>query len=154
MRTLIIYHSGEHKNTEKVAQVMARALQADLRKVSEAQPQGISEYELIGFGAGIYFAKHHGTLLKFAEQLPDSDKKVFIFSTSGMGGTRFHKALKNKLSAKGYQVIAEFACKGFDTFGPFKFLGGLNKGRPNARDLEKAANFAQSLADNREDADD
>jgi len=48
---------------------------------------------------------------------------------------------------KGFDVIKEFSCKGFDTVGPFKFIGGISKGRPNEKDLENAKNFARSLKD-------
>ena len=42
-------------------------------------------------------------------------------------------------------MLGEFGCKGYDTFGPFKLVGGIAKGHPNARDLERARKFFQSL---------
>ena len=39
-------------------------------------------------------------------------------------------------------MIGSFSCRGFDTVGPFGFIGGINRGRPNDYDLDRAAAFA------------
>jgi flavodoxin len=57
----------------------------------------------------------------------------------------FNKALKDKLLKKGFDVIGEFNCLGFDTAGPLKAIGGLNKNRPNEKDLKKAQDFAREI---------
>jgi flavodoxin len=49
------------------------------------------------------------------------------------------------LQAKGFQITGEFSCKGLTTFGPAKLFGGVNKGRPNAQDVEEAQAFAKTL---------
>lgn len=107
-------------------------------------------YDLIGFGSGIYYHKHHKSLLNLADKLPVvKNKKAFIFSTSGVkqGGffNRFDRPLKEKLLEKGFDIIGEFSCRGFDTVGPFKLVGGISKGRPNEKDFKKAENFARGL---------
>jgi flavodoxin len=53
--------------------------------------------------------------------------------------------LKEELSNKGFEIIGEFACKAFDTMGPFKLIGGLNKGKPDEEDFKNAESFANSL---------
>jgi flavodoxin len=146
MKTLIIYASVHHQNTEKVAKVMAEELAADLVPVQEAQPATFLGYDLIGFGSGIYFMKHHKTLLQFAGKLPVvTGKRAFVFSTSGQGGEERHAALKEMLVNRGFSIVGEFSCKGWDTFGPMKLIGGINRGRPNEKDLEEARVFARGL---------
>ncbi len=56
-----------------------------------------------------------------------------------------HLLLKQKLEAKGYKIVGEFSCKGFDTNSILKYIGGLNKGRPNSEDLKNAESFALKL---------
>jgi len=56
-----------------------------------------------------------------------------------------HSELRNKLESKGYIIIDEFQCKGYNTNSFMKHFGGMNKGRPNAEDLELAEEFAQNL---------
>ena len=145
MKTLIVYTSVHHQNTEKVAKVMAAELEADLTPTGNAKPETLAAYYLVGFGSGIYFGKHHKTLLQFVETLPPlAQKQVFVFSTSGDGKVH-HAALKDKLVNKGFVIVDEFCCRGWDTVGPLKLFGGINKGRPDENDLAGARAFAQGL---------
>jgi hypothetical protein len=45
--------------------------------------------------------------------------------------------------------VDEFACKGFNTNSFLKYIGGMNKGHPDAEDLAEAGRFAISLAGKR-----
>jgi flavodoxin len=149
MKTLIICFSYHHKNTAKIALVFASTLNAEIKTPPEVNPNGLSEYDLIGFGSGIYFGKHHKVLLDLADKLPQvTNKKAFIFSISGRTGnttSKFHKQLREKLQSKGFEIAGEFNCAGLDTYGITKIVGGLNKGRPNKDDIKQAEAFAQSL---------
>ncbi len=149
-KLLVIYNSVHHGNTEKIAKAMVDVLEAKLVKPQEVDVDTIVDYDLIGFGSGIYVGKHHKSILKLVDRIPfQKNKKSFIFSTSGMkeGGifNRFNKPLKEKLSEKGFRIMGEFSCRGYDTFGPFKVVGGVNKGRPNDQDLKKAEDFAAEM---------
>jgi flavodoxin len=41
--------------------------------------------------------------------------------------------------------VDEFNCPGFNTNSFLRVLGGMNRGRPNAKDLKHAEEFAQKL---------
>jgi len=151
MNALIILVSYHHKNTEKVAQVIANTLGAEMKTPEQTNPESLSNYDIVGFGSGVYFGKLHKDLLEFVDKLPQvAIKKAFIFSTSGRNGNmpKFHKQLKEKLQTKGFQVVSEFNCGAFDTYGLLKIGGGINKGRPNEEDLKQAEEFAQNLKKN------
>lgn len=145
MRSLVTYVSVEHGNTEKVARAIAEVLGADLVEAKAVDPATISSYDLIGVGSGIFKGKFHARLLKLVNEMPPAKTKVFIFTTSGFGTTRYHAELRKVLEDKGYQVVGDFACKGWDTYGLFKLFGGINKGRPKAKDLDRAREFAKGL---------
>jgi flavodoxin len=146
MKTLIIYASIHHQNTEKIAKAMAEELEADLVPVNQAQANALAAYDLIGFGSGIYGRKVHKALIEFAQALPGvAEKHAFVFSTSGGGGTQFHAALKELLVNRGFSIGGEFSCKGWTTWGPFRLFGGTNKGRPDSADVEQARTFARGL---------
>jgi len=148
VKTLVICFSYHHKNTAKIALVFKNVLNAEIKTPPEIGPNSISEYDLIGFGSGIYFGKHHKSLLDLADKLPQvTDKKAFIFSTSGGTGnaSKFHKQLRKKLQSKGFSIAGEFNCAGLDTYGLMKIVGGVNKDRPNKDDVKLAEDFAQSL---------
>lgn len=150
MRSLVIVYSYHHKNTEKVAKVFAKVLDAEMRTPQEIDPEGLQEYDLVGFGSGIYGERHHGSLLGLADALPRvTNGRAFIFSTSGIMGkdkvAQDHSLLREKLLSKGYVVVDEFACKGFNTNSFLRHFGGMNKGRPNEEDLQNAELFAKKL---------
>ena len=143
MKTLVIVFSYHHKNTEKIAQVIAKVLDAQIKSPQDTGSDELKKYDLIGFGAGIDSGKHYREILDFADALPQvTDKKAFIFSTSGITGekklAKDHSALRGKLQSKGYLIIDEFQCKGFNTNSFLKYFGGINKGRSNVEDLKLA----------------
>jgi flavodoxin len=150
MKSLIVLHSYHHNNTQKVAQTIAKVLAAQVKSPQQTVLEELSQYHLVGFGAGIESGKHYKVLLDFADNLPQVDnKKAFIFSTAGLSGDKKrekdHSALRQKLNSKGYRIVDEFQCKGFNTNSFLKFFGGMNKDRPNAEDLKHAEDFALSL---------
>lgn len=147
MKTLIIYESVHHGNTEKIAKVMAKALTADLIKPKDFT--SLDEYDLIGFGSGIFYGNFHKNILGLIAKLSNTpNKKAFVFSTSGQGKIEYNNSIIEKLKAKEFIIAGSFACKGYDTFGPFKLIGGIAKGRPNEEDLQKAKAFAEKLLKN------
>ena len=133
---------------------MANILDAVLLDVKQANAGIFEQYDLIGFGSGIYFGKHHKSLLDFVDRLPMiRNKKAFIFSTSGLRKIpfihNFDKPLKGKLQRKSFDIIGEFSCRGLDTYRATRLVGGINKGRPNAEDLRQAEDFARGLKNSR-----
>jgi flavodoxin len=149
-KSLLVLYSYHHKNTEKIAKVFAKVLDAQIKIPQEIRPEEFQKYDLIGFGSGIYDEKHHEFVLDLADKLPQvTNKKAFIFSTSAIMGknkvAKDHSKLREKLQSKGYMIVDEFACKGFNTNSFMKYLGGMNKGRPNAEDLKNAKEFAKNL---------
>jgi len=150
MKSLLVLYSYHHNNTEKIAKVFAKVLYAQIKTPQQIYPEELQEYSLIGFGSGIYSAKHHKALLDLADKLPPvTNKKAFLFSTSAIMGeakvAQDHSLLREKLQSKGYMIVDEFSCKGFNTNSFLKLFGGMNKGRPNALDLKHAEEFAQNL---------
>jgi flavodoxin len=150
MKTAIICYSYHHGNTEKIARRIAAVLEAKLMKPEEVDVSGLAEYDLIGFGSGIYFSKHHKSLLKLVNAMPEmKGRKAFIFSTAGRGEPTMasnHRALRTGLEGKGLVIVGEFSCYAWDTFFILRLIGGINKGRPNEDDLAKAETFAKDLA--------
>ncbi len=154
VRSLVVVCSYHHKNTEKVARAIAGVLGAEVRTPRQVRPEEVAAYDLVGFGSGIYDATFHPSLLDLADRLPRVDTgRAFLFSTYGApaiaAGGKFvsknHARMREKLLAKGYTVSGEFACAGWNTNVFLKYFGGLNKGRPDAGDLERAEEFARGL---------
>lgn len=148
MKCIIIYESIHHNNTEKVAKVITDEIGAELVNVRDfnKKHENLNEYDLVGFGSGIYYGKIHKNIKNFIDTTEHMDnQKSFIFTTSGRSKSSFNAKFKDFLNSKGFNVIADFNCKGFDTFGPLKIVGGINKEHPNEDDLNNAKTFAKSL---------
>ena len=150
MKSLLVVCSYHHHNTEKIAQVFAKVLDAQIKSPLEVIPGEISEYDFVGFGSGIYGGKHHKNLLSLVDKIPEvTSGNAFIFSTAAITGEakvdKDHTLLREKLVSKGYVIVDEFSCKGFNTNSFLKYFGGMNKGRPNIEDLKHAEEFAHNL---------
>ena len=52
--------------------------------------------------------------------------------------------VKKLIALKGGNCVKVFCCKGFDTYGPFKLIGGISKNHPNNDDIAKAIAFFRS----------
>ena len=103
MKSLLVLVSYHHKNTEKVAKVFAKVIGAQIKNPRDINPKELQEYDLIGFGSGIYAAKHHKSILDLVDKLPQvSNKKAFIFSTYTFKKDleKNHSTLKEKLQSK------------------------------------------------------
>ncbi len=104
LKSLIVVHSYHHNNTQKIAQAMAKTLEAKVKSPKETNPQELNQYDLIGFGAGIDSGKHYRELIEFVDSLPqNNNRKAFIFSTSGVTGekkrTKDHSTLRIKTAS-------------------------------------------------------
>ena len=153
MRAVVIYMSIHNGNTKKIGEVIAEKLEAKFIRAVEAEVEDLLNYDLFGFGSGIYFGRNHEALFKLLDRFPISHGKyAFIFSTSALSKIPiihdYHKALKRKLLEKGFKILGEFTCRGYSTHGPLKLFGGMHKGRPNKNDLEMAARFAERIKEN------
>ena len=60
-------------------------------------------------------------------------------------GGSFLDAIRAITARKGCRELGEYRCRGFDTFGPFRLIGGIAKGHPTAEELAGAAAFYRSL---------
>ena len=143
MKNAIVYASVHHGNTEKIVKSIAGRCQIDLIDAVKQSDADLRSYDMIGFASGIYFSKFHQSILKFAEKnLPD-DKKVFLICT--YGGSENYRSIEQILDKKHASVVGKFGCKGYDTFGPFRLIGGIAKGHPDNEDIQNAVEFVKEL---------
>jgi flavodoxin len=149
-RCLLLVKSVHHGNTAKVAGAMAGVLGADIATPESAPSTSLAEYNLVGFGSGVYYGRMHGALLDWLRGLPaapEPSAPAFIFSTSGLPflAPLWHWPLRRLLARKGFRVVGAFACRGHDTWGPLWLTGGLNRAHPDERDLARAKKFAAEM---------
>ena len=143
MKTAIIYASVHHGNTKKIIDEIVRTNEVDLIDATQVTEKDLSCYDLIGFASGVYYRKFHQSVLKFASVNLIENKNVFLMCT--YGGSEAFKSMESIIDDKHDKLVGRFSCKGFDTFGPFKLIGGVAKGHPDDRDLAAAVEFYRNL---------
>ena len=145
MKTLVVYYSMHKGNTRKIAGVISKFLGADLIEIDKLNIESLNEYDLVGFGSGIYNRKHHVKIYQLIDNLNLENKNVFVFSTSAAGFKLQNNDLIKYLNSKGAIVKNSFSCKGYYTNNFLKLFGGTSKGHPNNDDILNAQNFANDL---------
>jgi len=149
-RTAIVVASVHHGNTRKIAEVMATTLHAKLFMPTEITADELSQFDLVGFGSGIYFGRHHKSLRRIVKSLTHESvpRFGFVFSTAGLPFLHrvFHWPVRRKLTRLGCTVVRGFCCRGWDTVGPLWLFGGINRRHPNQRDMIRAKSFAERMA--------
>jgi len=150
MKSIVVYASVSNGNTKKIAEIIAKKLNAELMNINQAKDIDISKYDLIGFGSGIFYSKHHRKLIEFVKNIKNlENKNVFIFSTSGLRRIKyiydFHNNLRKEILKHNVNLLGEFNCLGFDKWAPLRIIGGINKSRPNNKDFLRAKKFANNL---------
>lgn len=125
-----------------IAEAMSEVAPVTVADLDDAKYYKLSEYDIVGFGSGIYYGMHDKELLKFVENSLNLISYTFVFSTSGSKNyDKNNSALINLLKSNNKTVLGSFGCPGLDKFFLFKILGGINKGRPNCDDYDSAQNF-------------
>jgi flavodoxin len=117
----------------------------ELLDIAENEQYDLSGYDRIGIASGIAYGKYYPQMLKFLENNLPCDKDVFYIHTAGDPRENHADSAKKIAKEKNCRCLGVFYCKGFDTFGPFKLVGGINKNRPNTEDMEQAVQFYRGL---------
>lgn len=153
MKILILYHSYYKNNTEKIAQKFSQITACDLINVQNIKEVNINidEYNLIGFGSGVYRESLSPKIFRLVDKLDLRGKNVFVFSTSGIGMKFYNNRLFKLLKSKEAIIQGSFACKGsfiakeFTNIKIFNIMSRLSQGHPNDKDLKDAERFIVGL---------
>ena len=145
MKSVIIYASTHHGNTKKVVEAIATKCDVELIDATKVHEKDLSVYDLIGFASGIFFTKFSEQVLKFARENLPENKDVFFIATAGNPiGLNFN-SIADIVKEKNCSEVGRYQCKGFDTYGPFKLVGGIQKGHPDEDELKAAVDFYKSI---------
>lgn len=144
MKTAIIYYSKHHNNTKKLLDAIADKHEVTLFPSENTSAASLAEYDFLGFASGIYYSKFHKSVIKLASEAPEG-KKVFFVYTYGVKKDGYTKAVRDALSGKKSEIVGEYGTLGFNTFGPFRLIGGIAKAHPDKAELDGAVEFYESI---------
>ncbi len=145
MKTAVVYYSKHHGNTKKLLDAIAAVEDVTLIDVTEAPDADLSDYDRIGLASGIYYSSFAKQLISFAaEHLPE-ERDVFFIYTHGAPSGGFLKGIREITEKKHCRELGAYRCQGFDTFGPFRLVGGIAKGHPTEAEIAAAVEFYRAL---------
>ena len=148
MKTVIIYESKHHGNTKKLCDRIASECGVKLVEAkSVTNDFGWNDYDIIGFASGIAYKKFYENVNKAAEMIPEG-KKVFFIYTCAKNNTDFSQDIQSIVDKNGSECLGSYGCKGYNTYGPLKLIGGMNKQNPNEYELQKAVEFVKEIEAN------
>lgn len=147
MKTVIVFYSKHHGNTKKLLDAIAKTEDVNLLNVTEKPSADLSAYDRIGFASGIYYGSFAKQIISFAEDHLPENKSVFYIYTHGAPKGDFLKGMRNIVARKHCKELGEYRCQGYDTFGPFKLVGGIAKGHPTNEEIAAAVTFYRKLGE-------
>ena len=145
MKTAIVYYSKHHGNTKKLLHAIAAAEEVTLIDATAAADADLKSFDRIGFASGIYYTSFAKQILSFAEAHLPENKDVFYIYTHGAPAGSFLKGIREIAEKKHCRELGAYHCQGYDTFGPFKLVGGIAKGHPTGEEIAGAVEFYQHL---------
>jgi hypothetical protein len=107
-----------HKNTEKVARHYI-VLGSNIKTPQQTRPEELREYDLIGFGSGIYGSTSIKILLGLAERLPEGATGRRSLSTSGAPALfdRYDASYRRETCANATCLRERLQSKGMRSWG-------------------------------------
>ena len=145
MKTAILYYSKHHGNTFRLLEAIKEKNDVTLIDVLSEKGRDLTKYDRIGLASGVYAGNLGKALLEYAEQNLPAGKEVFYIYTSASTQENALTKIKQIVKNKGCREIGTYYSKGYNTFGPFKLIGGTAKGHPTKEELDGAVAFYQGL---------
>ena len=145
-KTAIAYYSKHQGNTKKLLDAIKKYdPEVKLIDVTEKHEADLTGYDRIGLASGIYYTKFAEQLLNFAKVNLPTGKNVFFIATAGNPMDMNFNSVAAVASSKHCNEIGRFQCPGLDKFGPFKIVGGIQKGHPSEDELQQAVEFYKKI---------
>jgi len=150
MKCAVIYFS-QTGNTEIIAKSIYKgakktADQCDILPIKEANPQKLTQYDLIGIGCPIIGFIEPINVINFIKSIRFvGGKHAFVFDTHATRGEFFYHSIIPKLKKKGLTVVGMF-----DSYGNNWMGDGKNcptSGHPDSIEIAEAEIFGQKIVE-------
>ncbi len=144
MKSLIIFSSRHHENTQKLVNAIARKYPVDLVDADVSCHIPLEEYDLIGFASGIDFGKFYPSVTDIASALP-AGKRVYALFICAKDNGKYGSEIQEIAVQRDCCYLGQFGCRGFNTYGPWKLIGGMNRQNPSPDELDAGVAFYEKV---------
>lgn len=151
MKTLII-HFSQTGNTLRIAESIHDGIKdaqsdCNMKALKEVDSMSLSDYQLIGIGAPVFWFREPFNVEDFIEGLPEQDgRHWFVFCTHGNIIGEFFPSMTRKLTKRGAAVIG-FHNSYANITVPFFPRPSYTSGHPDQHDLEEAKDFGRKIVE-------
>lgn len=144
MKTAIIFESYHHGNTKKICDAILQ--KQDIMLIdARGNVEDLEKYDLIGFASGIAYNKFYKNITNVIHNKLHEGKRVFFIYTCGRDSKDYAAEVKEIASGKHCRILGTYGCKGYDTYGPLKLIGGINKESPTQDEIDGAIDFFEGI---------
>lgn len=140
MKSIIIYESLHHGNTKKLVDAIAAEYPVEICDARRFEGD-LSQYDLIGFASGVAFGKFYNEIYALATDKMPFGKDLFFIFTAGNPVGDPARDIKALAEQRENRIHGAYCCMGYDTFGPLKLIGGINKGSPTEEEISGAVDY-------------
>lgn len=144
-KTVIVYASKHHGNTFKLIKAISDKYEIEIIDAMKETHVDLQEYDIVGFASGIDFGKFYLEIENFAREKLPFKKEVFFLYTCAMDREGFTDSIKEIALEKDAVILGEYGCRGYNTYGPWKLFGGMNKSHPTENEIQECVNFYEEL---------
>ena len=144
-KKIIIFASKHHNNTYKLVKAISDKYEITTIDATKETFADLTEYDTIGFASGIDFGKFYEEIENFAEANLPIKKEVFFLYTCAMERKGFTNSIREIALKKDAIILGEYGCKGYNTYGPWKVIGGMNKKHPTEVEVKSAVEFFDKI---------
>ncbi len=145
-RTAIVYYSAHHGNTKRLLDAIKQEdLSITLLDVTRTPFFDLKDYDRVGVASGIYYSDFAKEIYQFLENNLPEHKQVFAIYTAGILRKDYCRDIKIVTEHKKGIFLGEYGCKGYDTCGILKFVGGINMYHPTQEEILKAVKWYREI---------
>ena len=138
MKTVVLYASVHHGNTKKIVDAIQKETLCDIIDATKYNGEDLSIYDRVIIASGVYFAALHNSISLILKDGRIKQNDVRLILTSGSNSKKYIKKISDFYRVYGVVFKSTYICKGYDTYGPFKLIGGIAKNHPNNDEIQRA----------------
>lgn len=145
-----IFYFSQEGHTKSIAERIKKNFEGELFNIISDKIKDISDFEVFFFVTPVYYWQEPWVWKRFFNEMSNvGNKPAFLVTTSGVKTPyKINSWIMGNFSdyskKKGLRFVSSFNVVCADTYPPFKKIG-LNKDRPNNKDLSALDNFIKTI---------
>ncbi len=78
------------------------------------------------------------------KRLP-AGKRIYALFTCARDNGHYGRQIQKTAQERNCVYLGKYGCKGYNTYGPWKLIGGMNRNHPSKKEMEEAISFYETI---------